>query len=145
MAHFRLKYAAFAGRRVVEEWGVFTLDTEAKAFEAVCSSFVPSFVLFRMFWNNKQQLSISAKRQTTLPGDIFPPKHKQGCETGARRVCVFAYRLKDQRRLECVRLRWNEGIPHIRTPWWTHAIAFHWPSGEKGQLCTMYCGVLFGT
>lgn len=39
---------------------MFTFDIEAKALEAVCSSFVPSFVLFRMFCNDKQRLSILA-------------------------------------------------------------------------------------
>lgn len=49
--------------------GAYTFDTEAKDFEAVCSSFVPSFVLLRMFWNNKQQLSISGP--TASAGHIF--------------------------------------------------------------------------
>lgn len=53
----------------------FTFDTEAKALEAISSGFVPSFVLFRMFCEGKQQLSISATA------------------TGYMCVCVFAYSL----------------------------------------------------
>lgn len=39
----------FVGRAEGEECAAFTFDTESRALEAVCSSFVPSFVLFRMF------------------------------------------------------------------------------------------------
>lgn len=37
------------------ELGMFTLDTESRAFDAVCSLSAPTAVLFRMFWWKKQK------------------------------------------------------------------------------------------
>lgn len=66
----------------------FTFDTEAKALEAISSSFVFSFVLFRMFCNNKQLISISA----------MDKQHQQDtCVRTRSRQCVSLSLLKGQK------------------------------------------------
>lgn len=53
---FRVKLYGCVCRVESGEWWAFTFDTESKALMASCSSFVPCFVLFRMFCNDKRRL-----------------------------------------------------------------------------------------